>query len=176
MEGVAGDDDQSEAIAGDAEESPMQHDDKADLTTSFGSTTSSRSGGPTPKRTKTGSRRSFKPPTTLTRAPTLAKPLRRATTGFTVKGQRQALGNLGFASQNEVLLTPTQPLTQKNPRRHTSAAIGDNDENERIVGEGKFGDMSFDDSDIFTSTSKQRLEIVQDHATRDDDDETTVDI
>lgn len=176
MEGVAGDNDQSEVIACDAEESPMQHDDKADLTTSFGSTTSSRSAGPTPKRTKTGSRRSFKPPTTITRAPSLAKPLRRATTGFTVKGQRQALGNLGSASQNEILLTPTQPLTQKTPRRHTSAAIVENDENERIVEERGFGDMSIDDSDMFTSTSKQRLEIVRDHATRDDYDETTADI
>ncbi len=176
MEGVAGDDDQSKVIACDAEESPMQHDDEANLTTSFGSTTSSRSGGPTPKRTKTGSRRSFKPPTTITRAPSLATPLRRATTGFTVKGQRQALGNLGSASQNEVLLTPTQPLTSKTPRRHTSAAIGDNDENERPVEEGGYGEMSFDNSDIFTSTSKQRLEIVQDYAARDDCGETTADI
>ncbi len=176
MEGVGGDDDQSELIACDAEESPIPHDDKDQLTTSFGSSTSSRSGGPTPKRTKTGIRRSFKPPTTITRAASLAKPLRRATTGFTVKGQRQALGNLGSASQNEVLLSPTQPLTQKTPRRHTSGAIGDNDENERLVEEGGFGEMSFDDSDIFTSTSKQRLEIVQDHAARDDCDETTADI
>lgn len=176
IEGVAEDDHQSELIACDAEESPVPHDDKDPLTTSFGSSTSSRSGGPTPKRTKIGSRRSFKPPTTTAKGPSHVKSLRRATTGFTVKGQRQALGNLGSVSQNEAILTPTQPLTQKTPRRHTSAAFVENDENERIVGEGGFGDMSFDDSDIFTSTSKQRLEIAPDHATRDDYDETTADI
>lgn len=176
MEGVVGDDDQSEVVACDTEESPIPHDDKGHLMASFGSSTSSKSGGPTPKRTKTGRCRNFKPPTTITRAPSHAKPLRRATTGFTVKAQRQALGNLGSASQNEVILTPTQPLTQKTPRRHTSAAIVEHDENERIVEERGYGDMSFDDSDIFTSTSKQRLEILPDHATRDDYDETTADI
>jgi len=176
MEGVAGDDEQSEIIACDAEDSPMQHGNKDDLTTSFGSSTSSKSGGPTPKRTRTADRRSSKPPSTIPRAPSHAKPFRRATTGFTVKGQRQLLGNLGSASQNEVLLTPTQPLTQKTPRQHTSAAMVENDENERIIGDGGFGDMSFNDSDIFTSTSKQRLETVQDHATPDDYDETTADI
>lgn len=176
MEGVAGDDDQSEVIACDTEESTIPHNDKDHLIASFGSSSSSNSGGPTPKRTKTGSRRNFKPPITITRAPAHVKPLRRATTGFTVKGQRQALGNLGSASQNEVILTPTQLLTQKTPRRHTSAAFVENDENERIVGDEGFGDIPLDDSDIITSTSKQRLEIVHDDATRDDYDETTTDI
>ena len=169
-------DGRTELMSYDEAQSPSQYYNKGNLTKSLGSSTSSRSGGPTPKRTRTENPRAFKPSLTGPRKVSHAKPARRATSGFSVKGQRQALRNLGSASQNEVLLTPTQPLTQKSARRHTSAAVVETNENERAMEEAEFGDMAFNDSDVFTSTDQQRLATFHDHVARHDYDETTADV
>ena len=167
---------QAEIILHDEEQMPSQNRIEKDRDNSFGSSTSGKSSGPTPKRTRTESRRACKPPTTAARSAFHAQPARRATSAYIGKGQRQVLRSLGTASQNETLLIPTQPLTQKSIRRHTDAAVLQNLENEPTTREAEFSDVSFDDSNIFTSTSEQRLAMTCAQATGDDYDETTADI
>ena len=161
------------------EPSPNMSIEEDDLTKSFRSSTSSHSGGPTPKRTRIGNRRSDKRSLTTSRKSSHMLTARRATTSHPVKGTRQPLGNIGTASQSANLLIPTQPLTAKAGRRHTTAAILEMDENEYATEEIDYGDSSlndFNDSDLFTSTKRHLLEIHSDQDQGHDDDGTTVDI
>lgn len=154
-----------------SDEETTQRDDGNDLTKFFEPRILSRSGAPTPKRSRISISPAIhnKPPPVVTRKGVFPHPTRRATTGHQ-KFQRHALQNLGTSSQNEMPLTPTQPSTGKTSRRHTSAAVLGTDENELSTGEAGVREMSFDDSEILTSTCRQRLETSHDY------DETTADI
>ena len=167
-------DDLSEARLKGAESVPNDTDDERCFTESFGSSNTSKS-GPTPKRTKTETRRVLKRPSMAPKVSVNAKSSYGASSGYSSKSQRHALRNLGSASRNQSVLSPVKPPTPKLVRGHMASSAGNNSkENEDDVAQ-PFGRQSFDSSGIFSSTDEQRLAVLYDQDTRNDYGETTLD-
>lgn len=145
------------------------------LSSSLESTGSSQSGS-TPKRPR------FTSPWTL-KTPSLASRRHSSNTSRTViqksakpsKPVRRVLSELGSASANKG--PSIQGKGDEKERRHTSMAIPVPSRELDDNGDTGLENQSFTDSDIFTSTTRERLDVRYDEISHHDhDDDTTVDI
>ncbi|KAL8823856.1 MAG: hypothetical protein Q9191_005496, partial [Dirinaria sp. TL-2023a] len=132
--------------------------------------------GPSPKRARTGTAYRCPSPSSVAKTHSRGSRARRATEGCHTKRRRYPLGTLGSASQNEVLLIPTQPNTQKPELPCTSAPTATAQRNPKDTYEIALGDMSFNSSNILIGTSEERLGPIDDRDSGLLEGETTTDI
>ena len=138
--------------------------------------TGSSNSGSTPKRPRLTSPWNTKTPS-LTSRSLSSRPSKTAIQESTKPGKpvRQGLSKLGSASANRD--PSTQPKGDKKGRRHTSMAVPAPSRELNDDGDTFLENQSFTDSDIFTSTTRERLDVSYDEISHyDHDDDTTVDI
>lgn len=144
---------------------------------SFGSVSSSK-GGSTPKRPKTMSRRSFKTPPLSSRNISVSNKklvLKTAKVG-NAGAPRQALNEVRSSSASNTSFC-IQSTGDKTQRRHTSVALPAKSIGTITDNNVSLDNLSFNNSDLFTSTTRERLDIIDDeNAQHSYDDGTTVDI
>lgn len=122
---------------------------------------------PTPKRTKIN--RNVKSPVTVVAKATNQKSGRHST----MKERRIPLGNLDDALHNMKDLSPNPPLHREQSQKLRSEYV--QKENRDIEHNMSFGNLSFSDSEVFTSTSQQHHKGKNDHAVMETVDDTTID-
>lgn len=136
-----------------------------EISKSFGSSASGRS-APTPKRSKP--RRSFKTPFLQQNQTSLGFKSAKSTQGTLPRAKRQPLKDLEAGRQNQCKSMPFQ----------SGQKVGDcrmNNDNGLALDEVDVGDVSFEGSDIFTSTAKGRTQVLRSRLPENIYDETTAD-
>ena len=145
---------------------------------SCASPTSSRSGS-SPKRARMSSRHGFKTPLIAHAKLSVTKTLTHNPVGSSKpRPRRQALVDSGSASANKHVIHGKGPEDKPPRRRHTSIPMPTNSENEVGAGRRVLDELSFNESDIFTSTTKERLGALYTEEENEVhyDDGTTVDV
>ncbi|KAL8792588.1 MAG: hypothetical protein Q9195_004811 [Heterodermia aff. obscurata] len=118
--------------------------------------------GSTPKRPKFTSPWNSKTPSLASRRLS-SNPSKTVIREFAGKPVRRGLSELGSASANRG--PSTQPECEKKGRRHTSIAVPAPSRKLDDDGETCFENQSFTDSDISTSTTRERLAVYHDDTT-----------
>ena len=145
------------------------------LSSSLDSTRSSESGS-TPKRPRITSPWTLKSPSLPSRrlSSNSSKPVIQKSAKSS-KPVRQVLSELGSASINEG--PSTQAKGDKKGRRHNSIAVPAPSRGLDENGDTCLENQSFTDGNIFTSTTRERLDVSYDGISHHDhEDDTTVDI
>lgn len=145
---------------------------------SFESPTSS-SNGSSPKRARLTSRRGFKTPLiTHTKLGVTKTSTHNPVGSSKPRSRRQALVELGSTSANRHVVHAKGPEDKTPRRRHTSFPMPTSSEHEVSAGRMLLDEISFNESDIFTSTTKERLGAPYNEEENDvyHDDGTTVDV
>ena len=148
---------------------------EGDTMTSLHSSTSSKS-GPSPKRNRIDTVERRPSQSAVAKQPSQGLRARRATEACVAKRRRQPLKALGSASQNEVLMTPPKALTWRPELPHTSAAVETAEENPDDTNNRILAEMSFNSSNILTSTNEERSAASDDQDPQGLEDETTADV
>ena len=160
-------------------ESPLHTEQSSRKTLrSFESPTASRS-GLSSKHARMTSRRGFKTPLITHTKLSVTKTSTHNPVGSSKpRSRRQALVELGSASANSHIVRAKEPEDEIPRRRHTSMPLPMNSENEVGTGRMLLDELSFNESDIFTSTTKERLDAPYTEDENDVcyDDGTTVDV
>ncbi|SLM38433.1 hypothetical protein LPUS_08646 [Lasallia pustulata] len=132
-------------------------------TKSFGSSASSKS-EPTPKRSKP--RRSFKSPFLQRSDTCMGFKSAKSTHGGPPRAKRQPLKDIGVGTQDQRNSTPSEP----------SQKLGKcliNNDNSLALDEVDVGDLSFEGSNIFTSTAREGTQVLRSRIPQKIYDETT---
>ena len=136
-----------------------------EFTKSFGSSASSRN-GPTPKRSKP--RRSFKTPFLQQPIINLGFKSAKNTHGALPQTKRQPLKDLGIGTQGQRNSMPIEPFQK-------IVDCGMSNDNSLALDEVDVGNLSFEGSDIFTSTARERTQVLRSRVPENIYDETTAD-